>query len=134
MEDWNANVYLAYGFIDDVKVKAGNWSVKVVSYPQPDVYKDADQPYRYGGKLDPTEENKDGWGEWITLGEPPWVITMNHGISDLKGKFVEIRYRGMYPWYGQAFVVNQPDTEDPDVALAEERGIMRILSAIAPII
>ena len=59
-------VYLVYGFIDDVKLKPGNWSVKVVSYPQPAAYDNADQPYRYGGNPPKSEDNEDGWGEWIT--------------------------------------------------------------------
>jgi hypothetical protein len=59
-------VYMVYGFIDDVKLKPGNWSVKVVSYPQPAAYDNADQPYRYGGQGQPSDDNEDGYGEWIT--------------------------------------------------------------------
>jgi hypothetical protein len=58
-------VYMVYGTIDDVKLKPGNWSVKVVSYPQPAAYNNAEKPYRYGGQGPKTEDN-DGYGEWIT--------------------------------------------------------------------
>jgi len=133
MTDIDTSVHLAYGFIDDIKLSPGNWSVKVVVYPQPSIYANADQPLRYGGQVEPNEDNPDGWGEWITLGEPPWVIAMHHGDT-LRGQFVEIRYMGTKPWEGQAFVVNQSDTEDPDTLDASERGVMRILSAIAPLI
>jgi len=60
-------VFMVYGTIDDVKLKPGNWSVKVIAYPQPAAYDNADQPYRYGGNPPKSDDNQDGWGEWITL-------------------------------------------------------------------
>jgi hypothetical protein len=66
-KDIDSTVYMVYGFINDVKIKPGNWSVKVVSYPQPAAYDNAEQPYRYGGQGQPSEDNEDGYGEWITL-------------------------------------------------------------------
>jgi hypothetical protein len=65
-KDIDNTVFMVYGLIDDVKIKPGNWSVKVVSYPQPAAYDNADQPYRYGGDPDKTDDNEDGYGEWIT--------------------------------------------------------------------
>ncbi len=41
--------------------------MKVVAYPQPAAYDNADQPYRYGGNPPQSEDNQDGWGEWIAL-------------------------------------------------------------------
>ena len=66
-KDINSTLNVVYGIIDDIKLKPGNWSVKVVSYPQPAAYDQADQPYRYGGEGQPSDDNQDGWGEWITL-------------------------------------------------------------------
>jgi hypothetical protein len=67
MNDIDSNVSTAFGFIDDVKLQPGNWSVKVVSYPQPAAYDNSAQPYRYGGKTPASQDNEDGWGEWIAL-------------------------------------------------------------------
>jgi hypothetical protein len=65
-KDIDNTVYMVYGTIDDVKRKPSNWSVKVVSYPQPAAYDNADKPYRYGGNPPKSEDNEDGYGEWIT--------------------------------------------------------------------
>jgi hypothetical protein len=59
-KDIDNTVYMVYGFIDDVKLQPGNWSVKVVSYPQPAAYDKADKPYRYGGQGQPSDDNQDG--------------------------------------------------------------------------
>jgi hypothetical protein len=67
-KDMDNTVFMVYGTIDDVKLKPGNWSVKVVAFPQPAAYDNAEKPYRYGGNPPKSEENEDGWGEWITLG------------------------------------------------------------------
>jgi hypothetical protein len=134
MAEIHENVHIAYGTIDDQKLLPGNWSVKVVVFPQPPVYADSDLPLRYGGNgLEKTEDNPDGYGRWITLGEPPWVIAQQHG-DQLVGKFVEVRFIGTKPWEGQAFIVNEPDTEDTQSLMAEERGVMRVLSANTSII
>ncbi len=66
-KDIDSTVYMVYGIIDDVKLLPGNWSVKVVPFPQPAAYGNADQPYRYGGNPPVSDDNEDGWGEWITL-------------------------------------------------------------------
>ena len=118
MSSYKDNVRYAYGFIDQVKLQQGNWSVLVSAYPQPDVYVKLNATLMYGG----------GDGVWIKLGDPPSTVAMEHG-GDLLGKFVEIRFMGNKPWYGTAYIVNQPGTEDSSILLAEERGIMRALSA-----
>lgn len=123
------NVRYAYGFIDDVKLKEGNWSVKVLVHPQPPLYLTAPQPLRYGGFTDPTEDNPDGYGEWIPLGDPPADIALKYG-ENLKGLFVELRFMGTKPWEGRAYIINQPSTEQNDVLFAPERGLMRLLSAV----
>ncbi len=66
-KDMDSTLYVVYGLIDDVKLKPGNWSVKVVAYPQPAAYDNADKPYRYGGNPPQSDDNEDGWGEWIAL-------------------------------------------------------------------
>ncbi len=40
-KDVDNTVYMVYGIIDDVKLQPGNWSVKVVAYPQPAAYDNA---------------------------------------------------------------------------------------------
>jgi hypothetical protein len=112
------NVHYAYGFIDNVKLQQGNWSVLVSCYPQPDACVKLNVTLMYGG----------GDGVWIKLGDPPSTVAMEHG-SDLLGKFVELRYMGDKPWQGTAHIINQPGTEDSGILMAEERGIMRALSA-----
>lgn len=128
MDDVNI-VKVAYGLIDDVKLQEGNWSVKVIVVPQPPYFSEYSEPLRYGNWRQPTPENPDGYGEWIPLGETPEEIALNYG-EDIKGKFVEIRYRGHNPWEGRAYIVNQPSTEQPSILEAPERGPARILSAI----
>lgn len=127
------NVRYAYGFIDAVKLKEGNWSVKVTVHPQPPLYVGSAEPLRYGGwwKPDPQEDppDEDGYGRWIPLGDTPSDIAMKYG-EDIKGQFVEIRFMGTKPWEGRAYIINQASTEQTDVLAAPERGPMRILSAI----
>ena len=118
MSHYEDNVRYAYGFIDQVKLITGNWSVLVSAYPQPDIYAKMNQTLMYGGKD----------GVWIKLGDSPSSIAMDYG-SNLIGKFVEIRFMGDKPWNGTAYIINQSGTEDPNILTAEERGVMRVLSA-----
>ncbi len=116
--NYEDNVRYTYGFIDKVKLQAGNWSALISAYPQPDIYVKRNETLMYGG----------GNGIWIKLGDPPSSIAMDHG-SNLIGKFVELRFMGDKPWNGSAYIVNQPGVEDPAILTAEEQGIMRALSA-----
>lgn len=132
MTEVHDTVRYAYGFIADVKLKEGNWSVKVIVHPQPPFYLDAPQPLRYGGWWKPNPKidgpDEDGYGRWIPLGDPPADIALKYG-EELLGQFVEIRFMGTVPWEGRAYIISQPGTEQTDVLFAPERGMMRILAA-----
>jgi hypothetical protein len=119
-----------YGFIGETKMITGNWSAKISVFPQPDWYADAMQPLRYGGQVEPSDDNADGYGVWIPLGDDPETITHTYGAEKLVGRFVEIRYTGEKPQNGRAYIIKQPSSEDNTIKDADERGLMRILSAI----
>jgi hypothetical protein len=122
-------VRLAYGYVADVKTLPGNWSVKVTAFPQPAWFVDNATALRYGGWVDPDDQNLDGYGIWIPLGDAPEDIAQTYSI-DLVGKFVEIRYTTDRVWEGRAYVIKDPGTEDMETLEGPERGLMRILSAV----
>ena len=127
IKEYDNIVRCAFGYIEEAKLKDSNWSVKVSIWPMSDLQATEAEPPRYGGQHEPTD-NDDGNGEWISLEDTPASISLNHS-TDIKGKFVRILYTGNTPWHGWAKIIKEPGTEDMNVTEAEERGLMRTLSA-----